>query len=300
VYPDDGSESAIIMKHADAALYNAKENGRNTYKCYAVLDDKQQANRFPLTKDLHTALLRTEMILYYQPKIDSISGVVVGIEALIRWNHPERGIINPELFIPLAEETGLIKQIDTWVLRTACSQFNSLKEIYSGPLRLSVNLSAYQFRNHNLVNTVKEILKETSFNPYELELEITETTAMENIDFTIKTLNKLKEMGINISMDDFGTGYSSLNYLRCFPMNIIKIDKSFISDMENNQNTKVIVKSIIDVAHSLKLKVTAEGVETVEQLSLLKQMQCDEIQGFLISKPLPLPEVQKNILPSMA
>ena len=300
VYPDDGSESAVIMKHADTALYSAKENGRNTYRSYAVLDDEKIINRFSLTKDLRTAILRNEMILYYQPKIDSVTGMVVGIEALIRWDHPERGIINPGVFIPLAEETGLIRQLDTWVLRTACSQFNNLKEIYGGSLRLSVNLSAYQFRNHNLVDTVTQVLKETSFDPSALELEITETTAMENIDFTIKTLNKLNEMGISISMDDFGTGYSSLSYLRYFPIHILKIDRSFIQDMTNDPNTKVIVKSIIDVAHSLKLKVTAEGVETVEQLSMLKQMSCDEIQGFLISKPLPLLELQKNILPRMA
>jgi polar amino acid transport system substrate-binding protein len=186
------------------------------------------------------------------------------------------------------------------VLKTACSQFNSIADVYGKPLRLSVNLSAYQFRNHSLVDTITQVLKETPFNPSQLELEITETTAMENLDFTIKTLNKLNEMGVSISMDDFGTGYSSLNYLRYFPIHILKIDRSFICDMEKDENTKVIVKSIIDIAHSLKLKVTAEGVETVEQLSMLKQMYCDEIQGFLISKPLPLMEIQENFMSSMA
>jgi len=296
VYPDDGSDSSIIMKHASTALYNAKKNGRNTYESCTLADDKEVMERFSLTKDLHTALERNEMILHYQPKTDSITGTVIGMEALIRWDHPEKGLISPAIFIPLAEEIGLIKQLDTWVLRTACSQFNSLKEIYKQPIRLSVNLSAYQFRNHNLVDTIEQVLKETSFAPAELELEITETTVMENIDFTIKTLKKLNKMGVNISMDDFGSGYSSLNYLRRFPIDILKIDRSFISDIAKDENTKVIVKSIIDVAHSLKLKVTAEGVETEDQLSILKQMHCDEIQGFLISKPLPLMEMQNNLL----
>lgn len=295
VYPEDGLEPEVIMKHADTALYNAKANGRNTYQSYIVLDDEKVMRRFSLTKDLHTALERNEMLLHYQPKINSDTGMVVGMEALVRWQHPEKGLIGPDVFIPLAEELGLIKQLDTWVLLTACSQFINLKKACSSPLRLSVNLSAYQFRNHNLVDTIEQVLYETSFTPSELELEITETTAMENIDFTIKTLNRLNEMGVNISIDDFGTGYSSLNYLRYFPINILKIDRSFICDMENDLNTKTIVKSIIDVAHSLSLKVTAEGVETSEQMSLLKQMECDELQGFLISKPLPLTELQKYI-----
>jgi EAL domain-containing protein (putative c-di-GMP-specific phosphodiesterase class I) len=299
VYPDDGSDSSIIMKHASTALYNAKKNGRNTYESCVMLNDKEVMERFSLTKDLHTALERNEMILHYQPKTDSITGIVIGMEALIRWKHPKKGLIGPGIFIPLAEEIGLIKQLDTWVLRTACSQFKDFKKTYNQPMRLSVNLSACQFRNHNLVDTIAHVLKETSFNPAELELEITETTVMENVDFTIKTLKKLSKMGVNISMDDFGSGYSSLNYLRRFPIDILKIDRSFISDIAKDENTKVVVKSIIDVAHSLKLKVTAEGVETEDQLSILKQMCCDEIQGFLISKPLPLMEIQRNLLFNM-
>ncbi len=290
----------MIVRHADTALYNAKENGRNTYQSYEVIDDKKLIERFSLTKDLRTAVERNEMTLHYQPKINSSTGAIVGMEALIRWNHPVRGVINPGVFIPIAEETGMIKQLDTWVLKTACSQYKVLMEIYKKPLRLSVNLSAYQFRNHNLVDTIEQVLKDTCFIPSLLELEITETTAMENVDFTIKILKKLSEMGVKISIDDFGTGYSSLNYLRYFPIHILKIDRSFICDMENDQNTKAIVKSIIDVAHSLKLKVTAEGVETIEQLSMLKQMDCDEIQGFLISKPLPLLELQNAVQPVMA
>lgn len=298
IYPDDGDKSGVLMKHANAALYNAKKNGRNTYQSYVVIDDEKVIERFSLTKDLHTAIERNEMTLHYQPKIDCNTGTIIGMEALVRWVHPKRGIINPGVFIPMAEESGMIKQLDTWVLRTACSQFKILTDTYKKPLRLSVNLSAYQFRNHNLVETIEQALKDTSFEPSHLELEITETTAMENIDFTMKILNRLNDMGVSISIDDFGTGYSSLNYLRYFPIHILKIDQSFICDMENDQNTKVIIKSIIDVAHSLNLKVTAEGVETAEQLSMLQQMNCDELQGFLISKPLSLTELQKDFMHS--
>lgn len=295
-YPDDALESTVILKHADSALYNAKANGRNTYQSYIVIDDEKVMQKFALTKELHTALDHNEMILYYQPKIDSHTEKVVGMEALIRWNHPEKGIISPGVFIPIAEEIGLIKQLDSWVLKTACSQFMNLDKAFSSDLRLSVNLSAYQFRNHNLVDNFTQVLSETAIPPSQLELEITETTAMENIDFTIKTLKRLNEMGLNISIDDFGTGYSSLNYLRYLPIHILKIDRSFIFDIDKDLNTRVIVKSIIDVAHSLGLMVTAEGVETMEQLSLLQQMDCDEIQGFLISRPIPLEELKNNIL----
>jgi polar amino acid transport system substrate-binding protein len=299
VYPDDGLEPGILLKHADAALNTAKKNGRNLYQSYSAADDKNVAERFSLTKDLHMAIERNEMSLNYQPKVNSTTGEIVGMEALVRWNHPERGLLSPGVFIPLAEENGLIKKLDVWVLRTACLQFKSLADSCKKPLRLSVNISAHQFRNHNLVHTVEQTLKDTSFDPSMLELEITETTAMENIDFTVKTLKELNEMGVNISIDDFGTGYSSLNYLKYLPIHILKIDRSFVCDMEKDTNTMVIVKSIIDVAHSLKLKVTAEGVETEEQLSMLKQMDCDEIQGYLISKPLPLLELQRNMLSDM-
>lgn len=295
-YPEDGSESSVIMKHADSALYSAKENGRNTYRSYVVVDDNKVMEKFSLTKDLHTAIERKEITIYYQPKVKSSTGEIIGMEALARWIHPERGIISPGVFIPIAEETGQIRKLDEWVLRTACSQFKNLVNALDTPMRLSVNLSACQFRHHNLVDTIAQVISDTGFEPSLLELEITETTAMENIDFTIKTLNKLKDMGVNISIDDFGTGYSSLNYLRRFPIQLLKIDRSFVSDIVEDQNAKVIVKSIIDVAHSLKLKVTAEGVETLEQLSILKQMDCDEIQGYLISKPLPLNELKLDFM----
>ncbi len=295
ICPDDATEPAVIMKHADTALYNAKASGRNTYQSYMIMDDEKVMQRFALTKDLHTALERNEMILYYQPKIDSLSETIIGMEALIRWKHPERGILTPGEFIPLAEEIGLIQKLDSWVLEAACSRFMSLDTRYRENLRLSVNLSAYQFRNRSLADNIEQVLSNTRFPHSQLELEITETTAMENIDYTIKTLKRLNEMGVNISVDDFGTGYSSLNYLRYLPIHILKIDRSFINDIDKDLNTRVIVKSIIDVAHSLKLKVTAEGVESTGQLDLLKQMGCDEIQGYLISRPAPMEEILKKI-----
>jgi|GEM_PF-1213377 len=293
--PDDATEPAAIMKHADTALYNAKANGRNTYQSYKIVDDEKVMQRFALIKDLHTALEHNEMTLYYQPKVDSLTESIIGMEALIRWKHPERGILAPGEFIPLAEEIGLIQKLDLWVLEAACSNFMDLDTEHRHKLRLSVNLSAYQFRNRNLADNIEQVLASTGFPPSQLELEITETTAMEDIDFTIKTLERLNEMGVNISVDDFGTGYSSLNYLRYLPIHILKIDRSFINDIDMDLNTRVIVKSIIDVAHSLKLKVTAEGVESTEQLVLLKQMGCDEIQGYLISKPAPIEELLKKI-----
>lgn len=295
VCPDDAAEPAAMMKHADTALYNAKASGRNTYQGYMPKDDEKVMQRFSLTKDLHTALENNEMTLYYQPKIDSFSEAVIGMEALVRWKHPERGILTPSEFIPLAEEIGLIQKIDSWVLEAACIKFMSLDTQYRRNLRLSVNISAYQFRNRSLADSIERVLNDTHFPHSQLELEITETTAMEDIDFTIKTLKRLNEMGVNISVDDFGTGYSSLNYLRYLPIHILKIDRSFIKDIDKDLNTRVIVKSIIDVAHSLKLKVTAEGVEYAGQLALLKQMGCDEIQGYLISRPAPIEEILKKI-----
>lgn len=291
-HPEDGSQTDTIMGHADSALYNAKESGRNAYKSYSDIDNVKFIERISLAKDLRTAIERNEMTVYYQPKISGDTGELIGVEALVRWMHPRKGIITPGDFIPIAEETGLIMELDKWVMKTACSQLKDYCDAVNETIRLSVNLSAYQFRHHDLVDTINSIISITGFDPHLLELEITETTAMYNLDFTIKTLEKLKKMGISISIDDFGTGYSSLSYLRYFPIHILKIDRSFISDIVKDNNTRIIVKSVIDVAHSLKLKVTAEGVETAEQLSLLRKMNCDEIQGYLISKPLPLNELK--------
>lgn len=241
---------------------------------------------------LRRAIENEELVLHYQPKVDSKTGELSGMEALVRWHHPEKGLIYPSDFIPLAEETGLIQALDEWVLRKACSQLKKWKDQGYKNLRLSVNLSAWQFRYRHLPDTVAAILKETGIDPSCLELEITETVAVDNMNSAVDILNALTELGVCISIDDFGSGYSSLRYLNSFSINYLKIDKSFIADIPENKNTFAIVKAIIEIAHNLKLKVIAEGVETKEQLAALQRLGCDEIQGFYISKPLTAHEAE--------
>lgn len=244
---------------------------------------------------LRYAIEREELLLHYQPKVDGKTGELVGMEALVRWQHPEKGLIYPSDFIPLAEETGLIKALDEWVLRRACSQLNHWRELGYSNIRLAVNLSAWQFKHRHLPETVAEVLKETGIDASCLELEITETVAMENMKSAINIMSALIEMGVIISIDDFGTGYSSLNYLKHLPISYLKIDQTFIADISENKNTHAIVKAIIEVAHTLSLKVIAEGVETKEQLHSLQHLGCDEIQGFYISRPLPVEEAEKHM-----
>jgi EAL domain-containing protein (putative c-di-GMP-specific phosphodiesterase class I) len=276
-------------------MYKAKNMGRNNYQAYTPDINENTLQKFKMQKSLRYALEKNELLLHYQPKVDGKTGNLVGMEALVRWQHPERGLIYPAEFIPLAEETGFIKQIDEWVLKTACTQLKKWTSMGHTSLRLAVNLSAWQFKEQHLAEIVAEVLKQTGVNPSELELEITETAAMENLSFTVNTLGKLMSMGVNISIDDFGTGYSSLNYLKHFPINFLKIDRSFVSDIIDDKNTCAIVKAIIDVAHTLNLKVIAEGVETEGQLSMLQGMGCDEIQGYYISKPLPVDELESRM-----
>jgi PAS domain S-box-containing protein len=249
----------------------------------------------PVIDDLHHAIKRGELLLHYQPKIDVRTGELTGMEALVRWQHPKKGLLYPNDFIPHAEETGMIKELDEWVLRTGCNQLKHWNELGYKNIRLSVNLSAWQFRYRNLPETVAAVLEETGIDPSCLELEITETVAIENMKSAVNTLSKIIEMGVNISIDDFGTGYSSLNYLKHFPINYLKIDQTFIADIVENKNTCSIVKAIIDIAHSLNLKVIAEGVETKEQLSVLQRLGCDEIQGFYVCKPLPVMDAENHM-----
>lgn len=295
IYPEHGEETHELLKNAASSMYKAKESGRNSFQLYSPEINENTLRRFTMHKNLRRALINDELVLHYQPKVDGKSGELVGIEALVRWQHPQRGLIYPAEFIPLAEETGLIKQIDEWVLNTACLQLRKWINEGQKPLRLAVNLSAWQFKEQHLADTVASVLKNTGVHPNDLELEITETAAMENLNFTVNTLGKLMVMGVNISIDDFGTGYSSLNYLKHFPINFLKIDRSFVSDILEDKNTCAIVKAIIDVAHTLNLKVIAEGVETQDQLTLLKQLDCDEIQGFFISRPLSVAQIEKHM-----
>ncbi|MGE5632291.1 MAG: EAL domain-containing protein [Caulobacteraceae bacterium] len=295
VFPEHGGETHEILKNAASAMHKVKLIGRNDYQIYSPDLAENSLEKFRLINNLRHAIDNEELLLHYQPKVDGKTGELVGMEALVRWQHPEKGLIYPSEFIPLAEETGIIKALDEWVLRRACNQLKQWRELGHTSLRLAVNLSAWQFKEKHLPDIVANVLKETGIDASFLELEITETAAMENLDFTINALSKLMDMGVNISIDDFGTGYSSLNYLKRFPINFLKIDQTFIADILEDKNTYAIVKAIIDVAHTLSLKVIAEGVETKEQLRLLQHMGCDEIQGFYISKPLPADEAEKHI-----
>ncbi len=294
-YPEHGDECHTLLRNAASAMYKVKELGRNSYRIYSKEINENILEKFNMQKSLRRAIEQDELVLHYQPKVDGKTGQVTGMEALVRWQHPEKGLIYPSEFIPLAEESGLIKLLDEWVLKNACMQLKYWRDNGHQDLRLAVNLSARQFKEQHLPVTVANVLSEAGLEPMHLELEITETVAMENLTFTVSTLGKLMEMGVNISIDDFGTGYSSLNYLKHFPINFLKIDRSFIADILEDKNTYAIVKAIIEVAHTLNLKVIAEGVETKEQLTVLKFMGCDEIQGYFISRPLPLEELEKQM-----
>ena len=295
LYPSDGENVATLMKHADTAMYRAKEKGGNNFQLFTPAMNERIRQRLSMESGLRRALEREELEVYYQPQINSLTGRINGVEALLRWNHPTRGLISPDYIIPLAEETGLIFPIGEWVLRTACRQNKVWQEegqFFGG---VTVNLSARQFQQVNLVNMIAEILKETGLDPMWLELEITESVTMQDVDFTIKTLQDIRNMGIGIAVDDFGTGYSSLNYLKRFPITTLKIDRSFVQDVTVNPEDAAIVSTVIVLAKNLNLKVIAEGVESPEQLAFLKQRQCYHMQGYLFSKPLPAHELEKLV-----
>lgn len=295
-FPNNGKGASEVIRNAASTVNLVKNTRRGSYKVYTSDISGYNFQTFNIHSELRQALERKEFVLHYQPKVDSKTGQIAGIEALIRWNHPEKGLLYPIDFIPVAEETGIIKFIDEWVLLTACTQLKNWIAEGINNLRLSVNLSAWQFKDQHLVDTVSKVIAETGINPNLLELEITETAAIENLNFTQNTLDKLIKMGIAISIDDFGTGYSSLNYLKTFPVNFLKIDKSFVADIQQDVNAYSIVKAIIEVAHALKLKVIAEGVESQEQLTLLNKLGCDEIQGYLISRPLTVDDIKKSFM----
>ncbi|WP_339384393.1 EAL domain-containing protein [Microcoleus sp. LEGE 07076] len=286
--PYDGEDAETLLKNADAAMYRAKQKGRNNYQFYTRAIGTQVSEELNLENQLYKALKKSEFVLHYQPQINLNTGKIVGQEALIRWEHPERGLIAPDRFIPLAEETGFICQIDEWVLRTACLQNRAWQLMGLQPVRVAVNLSGRQFLQANTVQSIAKILSETELNPEYLEIEITESVAMTDVNFTVSVLLQLQEMGIQISLDDFGTGYSSLWSLKNFPLNNLKIDKSFVADLLNGSNGATIVKLAIALGQGLNLQVIAEGVETVEQLAFLQSLQCEMGQGYFFSKPLPV------------
>ena len=243
--------------------------------------------KLTMENSLYKALERNELALYYQPQVDILRREIIGVEALMRWNHPERGMVSPSDFIPLAEESGLIKSIGEWALRTAALQHQVWREEGLPTIRIGVNLSSLQFRDQDMLSTIETVLKEGKLDPQYLELELTESIVMRDAEETMLTLKYLKNLGIRLSIDDFGTGYSSLSYLRRFPLDSIKIDRAFITDITTNAQDSSITKAIIALGHSLNLRVIAEGVESYEQFLHLEQLGCDEIQGFLFSPPVP-------------
>ncbi|PHX54353.1 diguanylate cyclase [Tychonema bourrellyi FEM_GT703] len=291
--PYDGEDAETLLKNADAAMYKAKQKGRNNYQFYTTAIGNKASERLRLENNLYRALENSEFLLHYQPQIDLNTGKIVGLEALVRWEHPERGFMAPDQFIPLAEETGLICQIDEWVLRTACLQNRAWQLMGLPPMRVAVNLSARQFQQNNTVKTIAQILSETGLDAEYLEIEITETIAMTDVNFTVSVLQQLQQMGIHISLDDFGTGYSSLWSLKHLPLNSLKIDRSFVADLMSGSSGAAIVKMAIALGQGLNLQVIAEGVETPEQLEFLHSLQCDMAQGYFFSKPISAAAIEQ-------
>ncbi|MBC2695791.1 MAG: EAL domain-containing protein [Desulfobacteraceae bacterium] len=298
VYPDDGEDIDTLLKNADTAMYHAKDAGRNNFQFYAKYMNELTLSRLNMEAELKKALERNEFILYYQPQVEVATSTIVGVEALIRWEHPESGIVSPAEFIPIAEETGLIIPIGEWVLQTACPQMAVWHKAGFNSLRIGINLSSNQFRQGDIVKSIKNILATTGLDPQHLELEITESIIMHDVEEAIATLWKLKEMGLNLSIDDFGTGYSSMNYLKRFPLDTLKIDQSFIKDIMMDPNDQAITKATIGLARGLGLTTIAEGVETEEQLTFLRKQGCDQIQGYFFSKPVPTEKVEQLFLRS--
>lgn len=286
VFPTDGNDADILIQHADSAMHGAKMKGPNSFHYFTPQMNERAVERSRMEADLRVALAGEQFFLQYQPQVDLRTGRIVGMEALIRWQHPQRGKIAPADFIGLAEETGMIVSIGAWVMQTACRQMKIWQNAGFGDLRVSVNLSAKQFSDENLVASIATMLHETALDPRFLELELTESLVMTDVDGGFKILQALKLLGISLAVDDFGTGYSSLAYLKRLPIDTLKIDRSFVSDITCGVDDAVIVTSIISLAHNLRLSVVAEGVETNEQLLFLQLNGCDEIQGFRFSHPV--------------
>jgi EAL domain-containing protein (putative c-di-GMP-specific phosphodiesterase class I) len=268
-------------------MYKAKKGGRKTYEFFSGDMNAHALERLTLENQLRRAVERNEFVLYYQPKVDVGSGRITGAEALVRWKHPEHGIVVPAKFIPIAEETGLIVEIGQWVLRTACAQIQAWLRLGLPPLSISVNVSSLQFRQRKVWHAVRGALAHTSLPPEQLVLELTESMLMENATDSIEMLQELKEMGLKLAVDDFGTGYSSFTYLSRFPIDELKIDRSFLRGLPDERDNLAIVRAIIALARELGLRVVAEGVETKQQLEFLRSRACDEYQGFLCSRPAP-------------
>ena len=293
LYPQDAKDPETLMKSAELAMYRAKESGRNGYQLYTAEMQTRVTERLALEGKLRRALERGEFSLHYQPQVDLRSKRIFGVEALIRWNQPDLGMVSPAKFIPLAEETGLIVPIGAWVVRTACRQCKAWQDAGLPPVTVAVNISARQFREKNLLQVVAQILTETGLNPRQLELEVTESVIMHDAQQIIASLQAFRDMGVKLSVDDFGTGYSSLSYLKRFPVDRLKIDQSFVHDLGSDADDAAIAQAVITLGHTMGLRVIAEGVETPEQLAFLRRHECDEMQGYLFGKPMPADEFAK-------
>jgi diguanylate cyclase (GGDEF)-like protein len=295
LYPEDGASIEALLAHADAAMYAAKHQGRGSVQRYTPGMHAGTEHRVQMESELHQAIELKQFELHYQPKVDTRTGAVRSAEALIRWMHPSRGLVSPAEFIPLAEECGLIGAIGEWVIREACRQARAWQEEGVPSLRISVNLSASQFREAGLVDSIRRALDDVGLLARYLEVELTESAVMSDPEQSVAILEQLSAMGVLVSVDDFGTGYSSMSYLRRFPIDKLKIDRSFISEVTTNAADASIVRAIISLAHSLRLKVVAEGVETAEQLALLRELGCDQYQGFYRSAAVPAQEIEDSV-----
>jgi len=293
VFPFDGEEGAVLLKNVDTAMYSAKKLGKNNFQFFDRIMIIEILERVELENSLRKALEQEEFVIYYQPIVETNTAKIIGIEALLRWQHPQKGLLNPGYFIKAAEETGLIVPLGKWVLENACLQVKKWQLKGFNDLMLSVNLSPAQLRDDDLIKTVSRIIEKCNVIPNCLKLEVTESIAIENIEFVCSILEELEKLGVGISLDDFGTGYSSLSYLRKLPINNVKIDRSFISKLNIGYEEDEIAIAVINLAHAMDLTVTAEGVETEEQLVFLQEQGCDSVQGYYFSKPIPVGELEE-------
>jgi len=295
IFPEHGADCEMLIKHADAAMYSAKADGRNNFRFFTADMNAQAVERLTLENSLRSALAKEQLFLMYQPQMDIATGRITGLEALLRWQHPELGLVPPDRFIRIAENSGLIVPIGEWVLRTACSQARKLQDEGLPVVTIAVNVSAVQFRQESFGEVIRKVLRETGLSPQHLELELTESLLLANADVTFSVLRELKNMGVTLAIDDFGTGYSSFSYLKQFQIGKLKIDRSFITNVAANPDDAAITAAIISMAKSLHLKVIAEGVEDEAQMAFLRAHQCDEIQGYYFSKPLAADKVADKL-----
>ena len=294
VYPQSGVDADILLRNADIALYRAKEQGRNTYQFYTEGMQEREVRRLELDNDLSEALARNQFELYFQPQLDLATSQSSSVEALIRWNHPERGLVPPVEFIPLAEESGRITEIGRWVIRAACQQIRQWQGTALENLRIAVNISGRELGEADLPEYLAQCFDEYQVRPQQLEIELTEESFIENVKHNHEQMRRISQLGVHLALDDFGVGYSSLGYLRDFTVDLLKIDRSFITDVARRHDDAIITRAVINLAHNLGIRVVAEGVETEEQLEFLKQHRCDMAQGYLMSRPVPagkLPDV---------